>query len=113
MQKLYRLFTMSATCGDGQFDFIKCSSTKNAYRDAYQAISRCELWDWLSRFEPGEHGFMYGEKPAELMRIDAIIFSGPISHSGASYGITMRNMQYIAKHGYAKYRTEAIKNHNG
>ena len=100
---------MSATCGDGQFSFLKCPSTISMYKDAHQAISRCELWDWLSRFDPGDGGFMYGDKPPELERINAMIHSGPIGHSGSSYGTTMRNMQYIAKHGYDRYREEVTK----
>lgn len=82
------------------------------YIDAHQAISRCELWDWLSRFDPGEGGFMYGRKTSQLTRIDEIIHSGPIGHSGSSYGITMRNMQYIAKHGYDKFHEEVLRYRN-
>jgi hypothetical protein len=101
---------MSATCGDGKFEFIHCTTTRNMYVDAHKAISTCELWDWMARFNPGHGGFMFGENPRELQRINEIIDNGPIGHSGSSYGITMRNMQYIAKYGYNRFREEVIAN---
>jgi hypothetical protein len=30
-------------------------------------------------------------------------------HSGASFGCTMRNMQYLAEHGEEKFKTEILK----
>jgi len=31
-------------------------------------------------------------------------------HSGASYGITMRNIEQIAKNGFEQWKTDYIKN---
>jgi hypothetical protein len=43
-----------------------------------------------------------------VTRLDEEMYKDPVSsgHSGSSYGITMRNMEYIAKNGY-----NAFKNH--
>ena len=93
--------------GDGEFDFSDKYS-RDFLKSAHQTISRCELWNWLRNFEPQEgRGFMFAEGVSELDRLNDELFKDPVSsgHSGASYGITMRNMEYIAKNGYSAYKT--------
>ena len=65
--------------------------------DAYNAISQCELWDWMATFNPhANEGFMFSTHP-NLERISsAMKYAG---HSGASWAWTLRNMQAIAKVG--------------
>lgn len=67
-------------------------------KDADAAITQCDLWDWLREYTPEDgKGFMFSEHP-NLTRINnAMKYTG---HSGASYGWTMRQMEYIAKHGW-------------
>lgn len=63
--------------------------------DADQAITSCELWDWLKDYTPEEgKGFMFSKHP-NLDRINAAMKYG--GHSGSSYGWTMRTMEAIAK----------------
>lgn len=63
--------------------------------DADQAITSCNLWDWLKNYSPQERkGFMFSRHP-NLDRInDAMKYGG---HSGSSYAWTMRTMENIAK----------------
>ena len=93
--------------GDGEFEFSD-EHSRDFFKSAHQTLSRCELWNWLRNFEPQEgRGFMFAEGVPELERINEELFKDPVNggHSGASYGITMRNMEYIAKNGYSVYKT--------
>jgi hypothetical protein len=69
--------------------------------DADKAITECGLWDWLRDYNPEDgKGFMFSEHP-NLDRINNAMKYG--GHSGSSYGWTMRNMEYIAKHGWTLF----------
>ena len=66
--------------------------------DAHQAITACDLWDWMKTYTP-DKGFMFSSHP-NLDRINAAMkYTG---HSGTSYGWTMRTMENIAKLGWDK-----------
>lgn len=70
---------------------------------AYTAISSVEGgWDFLKTYTPA-HGFMYSIPPPKLQEINIAISKSYEGHSGASYAITMRNMEYIAKNGCEAY----------
>jgi hypothetical protein len=66
--------------------------------DAYQAITACDLWDWMKTYTPDkDKGFVFSTHP-NLDRINAAMkYQG---HSGGSYGWTMRTMEHIAKLGW-------------
>jgi hypothetical protein len=96
------------------FDFIKSDEERLFLIAAYSAIGDCELWNWLKTYDHGlTRGFMFTTCP-ELDRLRDSLNNDPVNynHSGSSYGMTMREMQYIAKNGYSKYRTEYIRNIN-
>lgn len=82
-------------------DFLSLNLDENdrqMLEDAYRAITKANRWDFLRRPDvPGEHGFMFS-KWDQLRDIDAHMEYG--GHSGASYGWTMRNMEFIAKKGW-------------
>jgi hypothetical protein len=64
--------------------------------DAYQAITACDLWDWMKNYTP-DKGFVFSSHP-NLDRINAALkYTG---HSGTSYGWMMRTMENIAKLGW-------------
>jgi hypothetical protein len=66
--------------------------------DAHQAITECDLWDWMKTYTP-DKGFVFSSHP-NLDRINAAMkYTG---HSGTSYGWTMRTMENIAKLGWDK-----------
>jgi hypothetical protein len=94
--------------GDGKFEFIKNKNEKELYINAWNAITKNELWVWLGTYEP-ENGFIWASHP-NLDKINNEIHSSPIgqSHSGLSYGLTMRTMQNIAKNGYENYRNKIL-----
>ena len=80
--------------------------------DADNAITECGLWGWLAEYTPeDEKGFSWSKHP-NLDRINkAMKYQG---HSGSSCAWTMRQMEYIAKHGFDmfqfKVRQENLSN---
>jgi len=100
--------------GDGKFEFVRDSGNRLLYKNMHDAITNTELWEWMREYEPDESkGFMFSSTP-ELDRITKKMHEDPISgnHSGASYGFMMRTMQYIAKNGYDKFKTEYMINNS-
>jgi hypothetical protein len=92
--------------GNGEFDFIKDNNYRDFLKSAHKAISICELWNWIRIYEPQPNtGFMWSKTP-ELDRLNKQIWNDPINgyHSGGSYGAIMRDMEYIAKNGYEKFK---------
>ena len=82
------------------FETIYSAHESEMLRDAYQAITTCDLWDWLRTYTP-EKGFMFSGHP-NLTRINAEIkYDG---HSGASHAMTMRVMESIAKVGWDEHK---------
>jgi hypothetical protein len=76
-------------------------------RDAYDAITRLDLWGWMHTFTPhSNEGFMLTTHP-QLDRISMEMKY--LGHSGASWGLTMRTMEAIAKSGgWDAYKAAAI-----
>ena len=97
--------------GDGKFEFAS-EWSRPYFKSAHRAISQCELWNWLRNFEPEEdRGFMFARGVPELERLGEKMSEDPVNggHSGSSYACTMRNMEFIAKNGYAKFKDNILK----
>lgn len=90
------------------FSFIRDNATRYFVEDAYKAVSSIEgAWDFLKSYTPAENnGFMFSSDPM----LDKIGAKLDQAHSGASYGYTMRQMEYIAKNGLEVYRNMWAKN---
>jgi hypothetical protein len=96
--------------GNGEFEFIKYDFERNCLKSAHNAISTCELWEWLRLYMPSDNtGFMWSTTP-ELEKLNEELQKDPINgcHSGSSYGTMMRIMEYIAKNGYSQYKQNYI-----
>ena len=69
--------------------------TINKVLDVVQVVNRLQLWSWLKTYEP-EMGYTYSQDPhiyeiyGELLLVDD-------SHSGASFGITMRLVKDLCR----------------
>ena len=93
---------------ESSFDFIQCRMTRNCIMNGCWAMDQTNLWDWLCEYEVDpKKGFMFSKAP-ELMtisnRMDDQNAPVRISHSGASFGFTMRALDYIAKYGLEAYK---------
>ena len=71
-------------------------------QDAYDAITRLNLWKELSQFSPSkDEGFMFTSHPLiHKINCEMKLLS---EHSGSSYGWVMRTMEFIAKNGWNNY----------
>jgi hypothetical protein len=68
-------------------------------KDAYDACEKAEAWDWLRKFN-GE-SFMFCQDPMIGKITEHMKFWK--DHSGASFGCTLRSMEYIANHGWNNF----------
>jgi hypothetical protein len=96
--------------GNGKFEFI-CKSKRWMYTNAHNAITETKLWDWLRNYNPPSNlGFMC-DTNRELYTINKKMREDPISenHSGCSYCLTMRVMQFIAANGYESFKEEYLR----
>ncbi len=90
----------------GDFSFLKKGGNREMLEDAFQAVTAADAWELLKHPSvPGEGGFMFSSNP-DILRISSLMkFEG---HSGGSFGMTMRQMEYIAKHGWESYVSESL-----
>jgi hypothetical protein len=96
------------------FDFITWSMTKSCMLNGVWAMNHTNMWKWLRDFEPlASNGFMFSSDK-ELNIIGKIMESSEapeqVSHSEASFCLTMRNLKYIANNGLDAYRELYLKN---
>ena len=76
-------------------------------QDMDAAITKSNMWHWLKTYDPPPaKGFMFDNHPNIKLISSNLQYDG---HSGGSFAWTMRNMQYIAKHGWGDYRKSIHK----
>ena len=69
-------------------------------QDAYETITRLDLWEWLKEFNPHPNeGFMF----STAIELATIGTSMRTAHSGTSFAWTMRTIQHIAKYGWEEH----------
>jgi hypothetical protein len=91
----------------GNFDYIKCKASREMIENAYMAVNQLELWAFMKK---NCESYMLSNGP-EIWRItDKMVELGYDGHSGFSFGWTMRQIQYIAKHGEKKFIEDWIRN---
>ena len=81
-------------------DFSKIQDTylRQMMENAFNAITATEGgWDFIRTF--AEESFMFSHNPIVHTISDNMVKLGFDGHSGASFGWTMRSMEYLAKHG--------------
>jgi hypothetical protein len=86
------------------FEYITTPGDRKMLVTAYQAITITETWEYVKNMQE------LNSSAQEIKRIfDKIVAFGYDGHSGCSFLITMRAMQYIAKHGEAEFRQNFIE----
>jgi hypothetical protein len=88
------------------FSFIRDPHTRQLVSNGYAAVNQLELLGWLKNFTPEDgNGFMWSKNP-NIRKISDKMESlpDPPGHSGATFAITMRHLEYIAKHGIDEYK---------
>jgi hypothetical protein len=96
--------------GDGSFEFVNDKHYRTYLQSAHNAITICELWEWFQRYSPDPNrGFSWSTTP-ELDKLSEQMRKDPYNgnHSGSSYSIIMRDMEYIAKNGYDSFAQDFL-----
>jgi hypothetical protein len=87
------------------FEAIKDTNIREMMKNAYDAITMAEGgWDYMKNFN--EESFMFSSNPMVRTisaNMEALGYNG---HSGASFGWTMRTMEYLAKYGKEAFITK-------
>jgi len=89
------------------FSFVQDSNSRAMLETAFNAITQLEKWDFMRNFR-GE-SFMFSHSQEIIDICDKIQELGYEGHSGASFGFTMRAMEYIAKNGLHSFETMYIE----
>jgi hypothetical protein len=87
------------------FDFISDESTRTMIETAYNAVNQLELWDYM---QSHQGSFMFsGNRNVDRIynRIEELGYTG---HSGASFGITLQTIKFIADHGFQAFRHDYL-----
>ena len=88
---------MSYTPGD--FSFMKDKMFASYLSDIYNAVSITENWDSIRHFNGDS--FMYAND--SFLHDIKMNMKFLDEHSGSSYGVCMRTIEYIAKHGWSDF----------
>ncbi len=91
------------------FDFVKDKQNRAFLISCANAVSRCELWKWFNDFDSSKNFMFSTGQEIDLLRVELSKDEININHSGASFGFVLRQIEYIAKHGYNMYKTEYLK----
>ena len=94
---------------DAEFNYnIYDSNNRTMLKNAHQAITMAEGWDWIRNFNG--QSFMFSND-AMIGKISKNMISlGYDGHSGSSYGWTMRCMEHLAKNGKDAFLAMCVSN---
>lgn len=94
------------------FSFIKDVDSRNNLLNAYNAVTKCDAWEFLKKFKPEDvDGCLYCSHPKIYKIYETMETCNPkiSNHSGYSFSNTMKDIHKIAKIGYEKYKDEKLK----
>ena len=94
---------------DAEFNYnIYDSNNRIMLKNAHQAITNAEAWDWMKNFQG--QSFMFSND-AMIGKISKnMVALGYDGHSGGSYGWTMRCMEHLAKNGKKAFLSMCVSN---
>ena len=82
---------------DAEFNTISDEHSRFMLKNAHQAITLTEHWDYMKTFS--DQSFMFSSNPAVSAITKKMSQLGYDGHSGSSFGWTMRQMEFLAKNG--------------
>lgn len=99
------------TIEPGDFSFVREPLYRMFLHDAYQAVSMADAWSAL-RYEspPADKGFLFSSSSTTDSIQKFMRYAD--EHSGASYAMTMRSMERIAKKGWTQFVSEIQQSQN-
>ena len=91
--------------GEVDFSFIADGMTRQLASTSYNSVTALNMWDFFQEFQPEEgKGFMFSNHPKLTQLENYIEKTYNVGHSGASWGCSMRIIQFIANNGVSKYK---------
>ena len=91
------LYLTDTTITDAEFNDISDEHHRIMLKNAHQAISLTESWDFMRTFN--EKSFMLSNSRTVYTIMTKMSQLGYDGHSGCSFGWTMRHMEFLAKNG--------------
>jgi hypothetical protein len=83
---------------DAEFNTISDEHSRFMLKNAHQAISLTESWDFMRTFSE-QSSFMFSNSPIVSDIMKKMSELGYDGHSGCSFAWTMRQMEFLAKNG--------------
>ena len=93
------------------FSFIKDVDSRNNILNAYNAVTKCNSWEFIKKFKPEDvDGCLYCSHPTIYKISETMEKCTPKipPHSGSSFTWTMKEIHKIAKFGYEKYKNDKL-----
>ena len=84
-----------------EFNTFKDDYIKKVMSNAFHAVCDANAWEWLADFN--DTSFMFSKDPMVAKIDNNMVKLGFNDHSGASFGWTMREMEYLAKNEKDKF----------
>lgn len=85
---------------EGNFGFVSSASDRNILSNAFNSITKLDLWNVFDIDPPQDSGYIFWEND-DVKKIASSLDSD--GHSGASFAYVMRHMQFIRKNGWNAY----------
>ena len=76
------------------YDLVMSKDDREMLMDAYHAVEKTDTWEFLRNYK--DKSIMMDDAP----EFNEIMKHMKVSHSGASFASIMRDMEFIAKHGW-------------
>jgi hypothetical protein len=93
--------------GDGKFEYVNDEHERLMLQNAFAAISATNLWDFVAK---DRESFMFSREQGIntiSAKMEELGYSG---HSGATFGWTLRAMQYLVNNGEEKFKETYYEN---
>jgi hypothetical protein len=104
--KIPRRLSIEIDLGDGIFDYISNEYERKMLNNAWNAITETNNWNFVKQ---DIESFIISNDPRINQISNKMEELGFNEHSGCSFGITMRNMQYIAQYGEDNFKFKLMK----
>jgi hypothetical protein len=88
------------------FNFIQDINTRIMLSTAFNAVTQLELWDFIREFSNNNTSFTFSDDIRVSQIYNKIEELGYYGHSGASFGYTLREIEYIAINGLEDYEIQ-------
>jgi hypothetical protein len=92
---------LNSKIGDGKMEYIKDKLDKEMFTNAWKAITLTNNWDFIKQRTDGfslSRDIRINEITTKMEEL------GYNLHSGLSFGLTMRSMQYLLQYGEEEFK---------